>query len=837
MSPNLRSGLLFAAIAATALLGAPIAGAATAPIKEIETNHVGREVNKAKVEQVKALEAKGGKATAAEVEEENICSASACQPAKSSGASRGFEFAQGIASAPDGNIYIADKGNHRVQELTAKGEFVLMFGRSVNKTKEKEAASQAQRNICTAASGDVCQAGARSEAPGAIGSPLSVVAGPEGNIYVAEFIISSNNEEQGERVQKLSATGEFLFEIGKEVNETTKKNLCSKEEKCKGPALSRTLTFTGVGEPGVFNFGTDSGNILAIGGPAGLLYVGDEHRVQEFEAIGVYKTEISLASLSNAPGSQVTGVAVDKAGDVYLIPFVNLIFEGIHEFNPAGEQVNDFLDLFLSGSLTLDPVGRLAATEFDKGEPRGTLYDVAGSELHLITTFINDRSNALAFSATNDLYAVNESEVITYTAEPVGELLATQTTCVAEAEHETDATSECDLGGKVDAWGVKGTEVWFEWGQGSLLNERTPSTPIKNIGNEGEEEPFVPVTVPVKELRPNETFRYGLTGEDVHVESPETLTSAIATFSTPLVAPKVIGEPSASFVKSASAVMFSELNPENATTEYFFEYAPETLPGQDPLSKCINVRRESCPGVAATPGGSSASYGRIGTTLEATGLQPETTYRYRLFAESQNNLGSERRQVEASKEGSFTTGPAPVPQATTGAHGAVTTTSAVISGTVDPDGQAASYSFEVGVNHGASTEYGTVFTGPAGAATTPTEETLELTGLQPGTSYSYRITIKSGYIKNEAHTIHGAAASFETAGLPVALAAPSSLEMLAVPPTPFPQESGKVPLTQKQLLATALKLCKEKRSRRARSSCERAAHNKYGNKKKKTKSK
>ena len=59
--------------------------------------------------------------------------------------------------------------------------------------------------------------------------------------------------------------------------------------------------------------------MLAVGGPEDLLYVGDEHRVQEFKASnGEYKSEIPLTSISAEPESKVVALAVDATGDVYL---------------------------------------------------------------------------------------------------------------------------------------------------------------------------------------------------------------------------------------------------------------------------------------------------------------------------------------------------------------------------------------------------------------------------------------------------------------------------------------------------------------------------------------
>src|SRR6202042_285466 len=100
-------------IAAVVLLVAMLAGAvcaqaATAPVKEILSSHFGAKVNTTT----------GG----------NVCLVSeTCRPGTPSPATEGFEYPTGVAGAPDGNIYVTDTANQRVQELTATGEFVLMF--------------------------------------------------------------------------------------------------------------------------------------------------------------------------------------------------------------------------------------------------------------------------------------------------------------------------------------------------------------------------------------------------------------------------------------------------------------------------------------------------------------------------------------------------------------------------------------------------------------------------------------------------------------------------------------------------------------------------------------
>ena len=39
-----------------------------------------------------------------------------------------FYYAYGITQGPDGNLYVADKDNHRVQVLDKNGTFIKKFG-------------------------------------------------------------------------------------------------------------------------------------------------------------------------------------------------------------------------------------------------------------------------------------------------------------------------------------------------------------------------------------------------------------------------------------------------------------------------------------------------------------------------------------------------------------------------------------------------------------------------------------------------------------------------------------------------------------------------------------
>src|ERR1700691_2660390 len=220
--------------------------------------------------------------------------------ALSSHITSGFEYPVSVAVNNDphspeyGDVYVLDRGHGRVQVLSTTGAFVEMFGQEVDETHPG--------NICTAESHDTCQAGVQGSAPGQFSDSSSIVVDPsDGNVFVAEQVVPY--EEFGERVQEFTAEGQFVLEIGKGVNTTkdkeasasgVSKNLCSELEICGAPGVQ------GSQEDGAFKFESGAGNLLAVGGTGSkdLLYVGEEGRVQEFEAAsGNWAGEIPLTLL------------------------------------------------------------------------------------------------------------------------------------------------------------------------------------------------------------------------------------------------------------------------------------------------------------------------------------------------------------------------------------------------------------------------------------------------------------------------------------------------------------------------------------------------------------
>ncbi|MDQ3705786.1 MAG: TIGR03663 family protein [Chloroflexota bacterium] len=93
-----------------------------------------------------------------------------------------FYGPRGIAVGPDGNIYVTDTGNKRVSIFDANGKFVRQI--SSNLTPERIAQNYAFNQ------------------PGEMNEPIGIAVDGQGNVYVADSL--------NRRIQKFDATGKFV---------------------------------------------------------------------------------------------------------------------------------------------------------------------------------------------------------------------------------------------------------------------------------------------------------------------------------------------------------------------------------------------------------------------------------------------------------------------------------------------------------------------------------------------------------------------------------------------------------------------------------------------------
>jgi phosphodiesterase/alkaline phosphatase D-like protein len=188
----------------------------------------------------------------------------------------------------------------------------------------------------------------------------------------------------------------------------------------------------------------------------------------------------------------------------------------------------------------------------------------------------------------------------------------------------------------------------------------------------------------------------------------------------------------ASGVTATSATVSGTVNPNGQDTHYYFEFGTSTAYGAK---------------TSSTDAGSGTS--NVSVSAAIGGLSPNTTYHYRLVATSL--LGT-----ADGADKTFTTSALP-PVVSTGGSTSVATTSATLTGSVNPEGQSTTYQFEIGQTTGYGTETPAASTGSGTAAV---NAAAAIAGLSPNTTYHYRLDAT-----NATGTKVGADKTFTTAAM------------------------------------------------------------------------
>lgn len=165
-----------------------------------------------------------------------------------------FTIPRSAAVAPDGSIYVADSGNHRIQVFDSAGNFLMKWG-------------------------------GEGSGPGQFSEPWGIAVGPDGTVYVADT--------WNHRVQLFTPTGDYISAFGSFAN-------------VQHDAQDQPGTFWGPRDIAVDAQGnvyvTDTGN----------------KRIQKFTADGQFLQTFGGGGIIPGAFEEPVGIDIDNQGNIYV---------------------------------------------------------------------------------------------------------------------------------------------------------------------------------------------------------------------------------------------------------------------------------------------------------------------------------------------------------------------------------------------------------------------------------------------------------------------------------------------------------------------------------------
>jgi hypothetical protein len=424
-----------------------------------------------------------------------------------------FVEATGVAvNQSNGDVYVSDKANNRVEEFTAEGAFVRAFGWGVS-----DGTTEAFQ-VCNAPG--PCFAGLSGTGAGQLDAPEGIAVDNSGGLTEGDVYVE---DSANLRIERFTESGEFVSSFG---------------EAGSGPAQFEAL----------------ERNAIAVGS-LGTVYVGDRGRVQEFDSSGVPAGGFALPEAEDG-----RTLAVDSAGDVYVLGAAG----GIYKFNGAGVEQPPVRDPEASGrrpAIAVGPGDELFVS--DPGSEHIFVYDANGKQLSsIVEQGAGDAEGGIAFGNTSEaLYVLHSvpARVMLQTLLPPGPAVNSQS---AETIQPTSAT----LGAVVNPEGPEATStpasVHFEYGTSATYGEST--TPQELTGGGFEDQSASAV---LSGLQPRTIYHFRVVVENA---AKEVTSGPDQTFET--LPPVSIDSTSVSKVSATAATLETELNPHDVASTYRFEY-------------------------------------------------------------------------------------------------------------------------------------------------------------------------------------------------------------------------------------------------------------------------
>ncbi|HEY5708480.1 MAG TPA: 6-bladed beta-propeller, partial [Solirubrobacterales bacterium] len=467
-----------------------------------------------------------------------------------------FIAPKGVAIGPLGNIWVVDSGNNRVQKFNSKGEYVLQFG--------KGGTGEMQFNS------------------------------PAGMTFSGThaFVVDSGNN----RVQKfnLNSTPKFLAQFGKEgsgdgeFKSPTGVVVKSSHIFVTDTGNNRVQKFNAITFNYVSKFGGEGSGNGQFKSPTGIvsdfqerLWVVDSgnDRAQKFNLSGGYLDQFGKEGSGAGQLSNPTGIATPAPQKVLILDTGNDRVEGwTVKAEPPDVVTRPATDLKASSAIlnaNIDPEALATSywfeydtTEYKPEEgPHGTKIPVSPESIGSGSSIVKVSQTATGLSKGTAYYfrAVAASAAgMAWGGDNTFKLEPPKTT--TEAATAVKATQAL-LNAKVDPEG-SATSYWFEYdtteyktGEGSH-GTKIPVLP-ESIGSGSL---AVKVSQTPKGLSEGTTYHFRVVAES----EVGTASGANKTFTT-LKLPKVLTE-AATEVEATQATLNGKVNPQGSATSYYFEY-------------------------------------------------------------------------------------------------------------------------------------------------------------------------------------------------------------------------------------------------------------------------
>jgi hypothetical protein len=596
-----------------------------------------------------------------------------------------------------------------VEKFDAEGHFILAWGFGVTD-------GEARPQVCTVAA--ECREGIPGQAPGQLERPTEIVvdnsAGPNrGDVYVAD--------PGHDAVFRYSPTGTFEREI--DGSETPR-------------GAFRSLGGIAVDGHGyLWVLEEDVGRVMKFSNSGSNAYVGNSQFAVSPTKPGAYE------GFNNYPG---LGLAVNSAGSA--------IYVASYGPSPAGNAFSIY-DFAPDGSLATEspeyppeyPVP-LLATDFTTGD----VFSAVGENVTMFTSELSEvpgssfgaghlsHTGGVAINETTDVAYVSNlttySSVQVYEPRYVPDVTSENATSVGHTDATLNGTAAPDArgGGPVSA-------CYFEYGTSESYGSSVPceqATPISQSTQ---------VSAALSSLTQDKTYHYRLVaanGDGTSYGADQAVTPH-AVFGTTTEA--------AGDITSTSATLNGSFEPAGLDTHYYFKWGRNVVYGK------------TMPAPPGNDAGSGSSVVHVSVTLE--GLENSTPYHYRLV--TKNSLGTSQGEDQT-----FTSGPPDLPRISQPAVATLGPNSARIEAEISAGYGDTMYLAEYGprADYGEVSEIGTL----SELDNAPHRISTELTGLQPGTTYHYRLVAA-----NFGGTSHSADYALTTPSMPGI----SASEASAITPT------------------------------------------------------